>query len=60
MTKDELIVRLTRELYDLKQQLEDIRKHADSLYQNLELDSPNRGAIIDIINTIDTGEVYED
>jgi len=63
MTSEQLISRLARELYDLKQKLEDIRGNADRIYQETagkhEL-IVIRHEAIDITNLIDSGEVYED
>ncbi len=60
MTESELIVRLVRELYDLKQKLEDIRKHADIIYRDSLISSLELYNIISILNLLDCGEVYED
>ncbi len=63
MNKDQLISRLTLELYDLKQKLNDIRYDADIIYRatedNLEL-TKIRWKIIKILDNIDSGEIYED
>lgn len=69
MTKDQLITRLTHELYDLKHKLEDIRIHAETAQFNLRnivgqgyLEGVDikiaLGEVIDIINLVDTNEEY--
>lgn len=69
MTKDELIVRLTHELYDLKHKLEEIRIHAETAQYNMRRTSPNGylddvelkialGEVIDIVNLVDVSEEY--
>ncbi len=64
MTKEELITRLTIELYDLKHKLEDIRLHAESAERYIK-NSGNEvdlrialGEVLDIINLIDVTEDY--
>lgn len=61
LTRDELIVRLTRELYDLKYKLEEIRGYADKALDFLMSDDNNRPyhLVINIINSIDESAVYE-
>ncbi len=60
MTKDELISRISLELYDLKHKLEVIRAYTEEIY----LDVGNDGSIsrlrsIDIINLLDSEEIYD-
>ena len=64
MTKDELIVRLTHELYDLKHKLVDIRACAETAERYIK-NSGNEvdlrialGEVLDIINLIDVTEDY--
>jgi hypothetical protein len=56
---DTLIARLARELYDLKQKLEDIRNEAEEIYNNTSHGDPSRLHAINIINNIDVTEIYE-
>ncbi len=63
LDKDELITRLTRELYDLKQKLEDIRGYAEAAEQEVKqakkINHNLTFLLIDILNEIDSSEVYE-
>jgi hypothetical protein len=59
MNKDKLIVRLTRELYDLKNKLEEVREHAQFIYTADEIGSRVHSAAIDILNLIESEEVYD-
>ena len=65
MTNEQLVVRLTRELYDLKQKLEDIRGYAMTAYTEMkQTDSiPVPVGLMDvikIIDLVDSDEIYED
>jgi hypothetical protein len=62
VSNDTLIARLARELYDLKQKLEDIRKEAEAIYdatQGVSKLEHLKLHAIHIINTIDVTEIYE-
>ena len=63
MNKDQLIVRLSRELYDLKQKIEDIRALAEKAEESIRSEDDHSwntlSPIIDIINLVDSGEIYE-
>jgi hypothetical protein len=63
MNKDQLIVRLSRELYDLKQKIEDIRALAEKAEESIRSEDGHSwntlSPIIDIINLVDSGEIYE-
>ena len=62
MNKDELIVRLTRELYDTKQKLNDIRVRLDVCYDIIRLTKKKAGLphVIEALNLIDNFEDYDD
>lgn len=64
LKKDELITRLTRELYDLKQKLESIRMAAEEIEKEQHRSKGKQNKQIqylinDILNAIDEGEIYE-
>lgn len=68
MTNEELIVRLARELYDLKIKLGDIYKISNLAFESSkkeDLDNKAnciralRIALIDIMHEVGVGEVYE-
>lgn len=67
MNDDEIILRLTRELYDLKAKLSGIRKNNDIAYDLLsskdELLEKDKGMLlhvsIEIANELDTGIDYD-
>lgn len=64
LSRDKVIARLARELYDLKQKLENIRKLAEGIMdEETKTWDENKEilhAAIDIINICDTGEMYEE
>ncbi len=65
MDKDQLIVRLTLELYESKQKLEKIYILAEEALFKIPFEanfnrSGGRSELIDIINLIDTSDIRED
>jgi len=58
MNKDQLIVRLTTELYYLKHKIEDIRESLDGVkYKDLPLEDRDR--LITAINLIDESPLFD-
>lgn len=62
MTNERLVFLLTRDLFDLRDKIERIRKEADEIYSKCALigEIDCRVHAINILNDIDSGEVYED
>lgn len=63
LTRDDLVSRLTRELYDLKYKLEEIRDNAEYACKELDRiktkDNQLKIFLNSIINLVDDGEFYE-
>ena len=66
MTNEELIIRLARELYDLKIKLGVIHKIADKSFEDSRKEEDKdlcirylRISLVDVMNEIEIGEVYE-